>query len=159
MDSILDLNQTDDTFFRTNMKWSNIFKFEHDKQKIMSKIPKQQTGNTGLYYVSYLLAKQGWNVLPTSRNSKGPDLIIYSTNGKKIYKIQVKSLSKWDNVSIGGKENFKMSDIVIICTDVYDESPQIYIARTKDIKINKYGWIGKKDYLNFKDNWGLLLQK
>jgi hypothetical protein len=122
----------------------------------MTKTPKQQTGNVGLYYVAYLLAKLGWNVMPTSRNSRGPDLIVYSQDGKKIYKIQVKSLSKWDNVSIGDKENFRMSDIVIICTHVYGESPQIYIAKTKDVGINKYGWIGKNNYLNFKDNWKIL---
>jgi hypothetical protein len=49
-----------------------------------------------------------------------------------------------------------MSDIVIICTHVYGESPQIYIAKTKDVEINKYGWIGKNNYLNFKDNWKIL---
>lgn len=122
----------------------------------MKKIPKQQTGNAGLYYVSYLLAKRGWNVMPTSRNSKGPDLIIYSQDGSIIHKVQVKSLSKQDNVNVANKENFRMSDIVIICTHVYDESPQIYIARTKDVRVNRYGWIGKNAYLNFKDNWEIL---
>ena len=50
--------------------------------------PKQVTGNAGLFYVSYQFAKRGWNVLPTSRNSKGPDLFIYSQDGKKCTKFK-----------------------------------------------------------------------
>ena len=122
----------------------------------MVKNAKQQTGNAGLYFVSYSLAKRGWNVLPTSRNAKGPDLIIYSKNAENFYKLQVKSLSSWDNVSIGDIKNLLMSDILVICTHVYGDSPEIYIAKTKDVKINKHGWIPKKDYLGFKDNWKIL---
>ena len=43
----------------------------------MPKLPTQITGNAGLYYVCYELTKRGWNVLPTSRNAKGVDIVIY----------------------------------------------------------------------------------
>lgn len=43
-----------------------------------NKLPKQVVGNVGLYYVCYELSKRGWNVLPTSRNAKGVDIIIYN---------------------------------------------------------------------------------
>lgn len=123
-----------------------------------TKNPRQLTGNVGLYYVSYKLAKKGWNVMPTSRNAKGPDIIIYSQDGKTMYKIQVKALSKWDHVSASSKKNFLMSDFVIICTNVYSD-PEIFIAKTNQVTINKHGWINKKTYLKFKDNWNIIKPK
>jgi len=108
------------------------------------KNPRQLTGNIGLFYVAYELSTRGWNVLPTSRNAKGPDLIIYSQDGKVMYKIQVKALSKWDHVSASNKKNFLMSDFVIICTNVYSK-PEIFIAKTNQVTINKHGWINKKN--------------
>jgi len=124
----------------------------------MKKNPKQLTGNVGLYHVCYQLAKRGWNVLPTSRNARGPDLIIYSQNGKKTYKIQVKSLSKWNHIMPGAKENFTMSDFVIICTNVYEEIPKLYIAKTGELykSTNKHGWINKKKYVKYRDNWKII---
>lgn len=37
----------------------------------------QIVGNMGLYLACYELSKAGWNVMPTSRNAKGVDLIAY----------------------------------------------------------------------------------
>jgi len=40
----------------------------------------QITGNIGLYYTCYRLSRLGWNVMPTSRNARGIDIIAYSTD-------------------------------------------------------------------------------
>ena len=117
--------------------------------------PKQVTGNAGLFYVSYQLSIRGWNVLPTSRNSKGPDLFIYSQDGKKMYKIQVKALSKHNHINPGKMDSWLMSDIVIICTNVYS-NPEIYIGKPKQFTVNKHGWIQKDSYTKFKDNWKII---
>ena len=77
------------------------------------KNPNQVTGNAGLFYASYQLAVRGWNVLPTSRNSKGPDIFIYSQDGKKMYKVQVKALSKLSPVNPGSMDSWLMNDFVI----------------------------------------------
>ena len=119
------------------------------------KNPNQVTGNAGLFYTSYQLAVRGWNVLPTSRNSKGPDIFIYSQDGKKMYKIQVKALSKLNHVNPGSLESWLMNDFVIICTNVYT-NPDVYIARPKQFTINKHGWISKDTYTRFKDNWKII---
>ena len=119
------------------------------------KNPNQVTGNAGLFYVSYQLAVRGWNVLPTSRNSKGPDIFIYSQDGKKMYKIQVKALSKLNHVNPGSMDSWLMNDFVIICTNVYT-NPDVYIARPKQFTINKHGWINKDSYTRFKDNWKII---
>jgi transposase len=42
----------------------------------------------------YELSKRGWNVLPTSRNARGIDIVIYSQDAVRKYTIQVKALSK-----------------------------------------------------------------
>jgi hypothetical protein len=60
----------------------------------MEKISRQVIGNTGLYYVCYELSKRGWNVLPTSRNARGVDIVIYSQKARRKLTIQVKSLRK-----------------------------------------------------------------
>lgn len=123
-----------------------------------TKNPNQLTANVGLFYVSHQLAKRGWNVLPTSRNAKGPDLVIYSQNGKTVHKIQVKSLSKWNHINPGPKKNFTMSDFVIICTKVYEAIPELYIAKTEELfkSINTHGWINKNEYLPYRDNWKII---
>ena len=131
-----------------------------DKNSKKDKKPNQLTGNAGLYYVSYELAKRGWNVLITSRNARGPDIIVYSQSGKTMHTIQVKALSKRNPTSVGQTEssqkNFKMSEFVIICNNVYDSSPQSFIAKTDQIRINRHGWIEPNDYEKFKDNWEII---
>ena len=52
----------------------------------------QVVGNIGMYYAAYRLSQQGWNVMPTSRNARGVDLLVYDV-GAHVYKgIQVLSL-------------------------------------------------------------------
>jgi len=45
-------------------------------------ILSQLTSNVGLYHVCYQLAKRGWNVMPTSRNARGVDIIIYNYDAR-----------------------------------------------------------------------------
>lgn len=59
--------------------------------KKRGKLPNQTVGNVGLYYVCYGLSKRGWNVLPTSRNTKGVDIVVFSEKAyRRKYTIQVK---------------------------------------------------------------------
>ena len=53
----------------------------------------QIVGNIGLYFVCYRLSCLGWNVMPTARNAKGIDIVIYSQDAKRTHTIQVKSLN------------------------------------------------------------------
>ncbi|HON05153.1 MAG TPA: hypothetical protein PLB98_02120 [bacterium] len=95
----------------------------------------QLVGNTGLFYICYELSKKGWKCLITSRNAKGPDIIIYSQDGERKYAIQAKSLrSRENSVPFGSNPNF-ISDYLIICVNVF-ENPEIYIFKTEDVKNN-----------------------
>ena len=62
---------------------------------------KQIVGNVGLFYACYWLSRLGWNVMPTSRNARGIDILIYSQDATRKYTIQVKTLSGLTPVPLG----------------------------------------------------------
>ena len=77
----------------------------------------QVVGNIGMYYAAYRLSQQGWNVMPTARNARGVDLLAYDVSAH-IYKgIQVKALSKRDNVRLGNTLDKFLGDWWIIVTN------------------------------------------
>ena len=65
------------------------------------KLETQVTGNIGMYYACYQLSRRGWNVMPTSRNAKGIDIIAYDKSGTEFIGIQVKTLTKKSPVPLG----------------------------------------------------------
>ncbi len=128
-----------------------------------TKFPNQITGNTGLFYVCYELSKRGWNVMPTSRNARGTDILAYSVDGKRMIVIEVKSLSKKNPIGIN--PDTTLSEFLIICRYVYDV-PELFITRidgelrskivTHDKAGKKSHWLNTKDYEPFKDNWSII---
>src|SRR5688500_15621059 len=52
------------------------------------RLQNQVTGNAGLYYCSYRLSLLGWNVMPTSRNARGVDIIAYNADASQFVGIQ-----------------------------------------------------------------------
>ena len=126
--------------------------------KPKQKPSKQLVGNAGLFYVCYELSKRGWNCLPTTRNAKGVDIVIFSSKGDKKYTIQVKSLSKQDAVAFGSNLEI-MADFVIVCTEVFSEKPNLYILTPQEVKKgipekkNNSYWLEPKSYSDYKDRW------
>lgn len=122
----------------------------------------QLVGNTGLYYICYELSRLGWNVLPTSRNARGVDLVIYSRNARLKHTIQVKTLSKRNPVPFGNKPSL-IADYLIICR--VSEKPEVFVSKIDDIrdrivKKTKNGkisyWLIPKNYEEFRDNWRII---
>ncbi len=123
----------------------------------------QVVGNIGLYYVCYQLSKRGWNVLPTSRNANGIDLVIYDQAGMKRNTVQVKALSKRSPVPFS--RDFKdlvPADFLIICRLVLEEKPEVFIARFEELvgrmhigekNGKKSYWLQPSRYEEFKDCW------
>jgi hypothetical protein len=132
----------------------------------LTKKDNQITGNIGLYLVCYELSKRGWNVLPTSRNAKGIDIVAYTQDATKTITIQVKSLSKKTHVPFGKKiDNKLIADYIVICNDLTSSNPRIFITTTKEIKkkIHSNGvgkklayWLNEKKYRDYEDNWDLI---
>jgi hypothetical protein len=50
----------------------------------------QVVGNIGMYFAAYRLSQMGWNVMPTSRNARGVDLLAYDMSASRFHGIQVK---------------------------------------------------------------------
>lgn len=129
-------------------------------------MPPQTVGNIGLFYVCYRLSRMGWNVLPTSRNAKGVDLVIYSSDAKKTLTIQVKALSKQDPVPLGPSLDNLIADFVVVCTHVVKPGtePVCFVLKPKEVHdlvaVNekdgkKSHWLQPKQYAveKFRDKW------
>lgn len=121
-------------------------------------------GSMGLYAVCYELSKRGWNVMPTSRNARGIDILGYSQNGQRTITVQVKALSKSVPVPLGKDESLcnLIAEHVVIVRGVRG-SPEYFVATPAEIKqslhvgINDKGekscWLQPKDYEEFRDRW------
>lgn len=125
---------------------------------------KQTTGNIGLFYVCFRLSRMGWNVLPTSRNAWGPDILIYSQDAKHKFSIQVKSLAKRDPAGFGKNLEKLVEDFVIVCKDVAkpDGNPVCFILNAEEAKNLAYRdkrggqhWLQPPAYDsdNFRERW------
>jgi len=97
------------------------------------KFDPQVTGNAGLYYTCYHLSRMGWNVMPTSRNARGIDIIAYNRKATRFIGIQVKTLSKRDPVPLGSSLEKVMGDYWIIVNNVANE-PNAYILLPEEVK-------------------------
>lgn len=94
---------------------------------------KQTVGNVGMYYVCYRLSLLGWNAMPTSRNARGIDVLIYSQDGTTTHTIQVKTLSKFLPVPLGPKLSHLTAHWVIVCAGVALGEPQCYVLTPTEV--------------------------
>ena len=128
------------------------------------KTDKQIVGNAGMFYVCYQLSLLGWNVMPTSRNAKGIDIIAYSPDGKTFKGIQVKTLSSPANVPVGKEENTIMGEFWVIVVLSPDKpqmnTPTAYILKKTEIEklCDHYGknlWLRRNKYeeKEFENKW------
>ena len=98
-----------------------------------TRLATQTVGNIGLYFVCFQLSRRGWNVMPTSRNARGIDVIGYSQDGKRTVTIQVKALSRRAPVPLGGRPDGFIAEFVIICRGVREEQPESFVLRPEDV--------------------------
>jgi hypothetical protein len=124
---------------------------------------QQVTGNAGMYFVAYRLSQLDWNVMPTSRNARGVDLLIYDADAQVKKAIQVKALSKRNNVPLGKSKDNLMGDFWIIVIDVATkpfcfiltpEEVQQYARRfEKEGKTSFFLQAGQYDKPEFREAW------
>ena len=124
----------------------------------------QIVGNIGLYYACYELSRRGWNAMPTARNARGVDIVIYNQKGTESHTVQVKSLSKRNPAPFGSTLHTLIAEYIFVVNNVV-ETPNIFIvdtptARSRIREENKDGkksyWFQPKDYEEFKDNWDII---
>lgn len=105
-------------------------------------LSKQQVGNAGLYYVCYRLTLLGWNVLPTSRNARGVDIVIYNHDASVKKAVQVKALSKRSPVPLGEHLDHLFADSVVVVRCVAEE-PECFLLTPDDVRAGVHR--GEKD--------------
>lgn len=92
-------------------------------------------GNIGMYFAAYRLSLMGWNVMPTSRNARGIDLLVYNTAADRFLGIQVKSLSKLKSpVPLGKSIDAFMGDWWIIVTKAITATPECFIMKPEEVR-------------------------
>lgn len=132
----------------------------------IAKHDAQIVGNIGLFYACYRLSCLGWNVMPTTRNARGIDLIAYSPDASRYLGIQVKSLSKVSPVPLGKTLDKIMGDQWIIVNNASDK-PSAFIMLPNEVKERAHRgekdgrvsyWLQPRDYDQdqFRENWDRL---
>ena len=120
-------------------------------------------GSMGLYAVCYELSKRGWNVMPTSRNAKGIDILGYDQSGKRTITVQVKALSKAAPVPLGTDPTHcnLIAEFIVIARGVRQQ-PEFFVAKVADVlplvhvgkKNGKTScWLWLKVYQKFEGKW------
>jgi hypothetical protein len=99
-----------------------------------SQSSNQVVGNVGMYYVCYRLSRLGWNVMPTARNAKGIDVLVYSQDAKRTHSIQVKALSKRNPVPLGSHTDGLIGDFFVVCCNVASDSPECHVLRPSEVR-------------------------
>ena len=90
----------------------------------------------GLYFAAYRLSQMGWNVMPTSRNARGVDILAYDMRAQKYLGIQVKALSKRNPVPLGrsiDRGRF-MGDWWIIVIKIATDNPECFIMKPDEVR-------------------------
>lgn len=96
-------------------------------------------------------------------------LLYIVQNAKRSYTVQVKALREKNPVSLGSTLNNLFADYLIVCRNVIDGKPEIFIIKIDEIKNSnlitkrkskKNGkisyWLQINDYEKFKDNWKII---
>ncbi len=102
----------------------------------------QVTGNVGLYWTCYHLSRMGWNAMPTARNARGVDIIVYNRDCSRTISIQVKTLSKKNPVPLGTSLDKLMGDFWVIVNNVLT-SPVAYVL--VPLEVRRLAHRGEKD--------------
>jgi hypothetical protein len=133
-----------------------------------SNLNNQVVGNVGLFYVCYRLSQQGWNVMPTTRNARGVDVIIYSNDTSRKYAIQVKALSKPTPVPLGKHIRQLSCDFIIVSRNVNSDKPECFILTPAEVRDSAHRsrvtmngisyWLQQKQYEKpeYREKWDRL---
>lgn len=132
--------------------------------KPRSQSANQVVGNVGLFYVCYRLSRLGWNVMPTARNAKGIDVLIYSQDAKRTYSVQVKALSKKNPVPLGAHTDGLIGDFFVVCCNVASDDRKCFVLTPAEVQMLAHRgvkddktscWLQPKHYdrPEFKEKW------
>lgn len=125
------------------------------------KLPPNLVRNAGVFFVCHRLSQIGWNASPTTRNAKGPNVVIDSADETRTWRLKVRSLSKRAPVPLG-KDPLIDADWVIVCNKLRTDSPECYVMTPEEVSKlanrDKHGenhWleIAQYDTEEFAERW------
>jgi hypothetical protein len=97
--------------------------------------------------------------MPTSRNARGVDVLVYSQDTKRKLALQIKALSKRNPVPLG-KDMDCLGDFIVVCRGVSEEKPECFILAHSEIQggVRKGGksfFLKMKHYEqdHFREKW------
>ena len=73
--------------------------------------------------------------MPTSRNARGIDLLVYDAKAERKLGIQVKALSKKDAVSLGKSVDAVLGDFWIIVTKAITTEPECFVMTPDEVRL------------------------
>ncbi len=94
----------------------------------------QVVGNVGLYYICYRLSRLGWNCMPTARNARGVDVLIYNQDNSLKLSIQIKTLSKLAPVPLGKHLDHLFADFVVVCSRAASDVPECFVLLPSEVR-------------------------
>ena len=103
----------------------------------------QLTGTAGLYHVAHELSRRGWNVLLTTRNSKGADLYAASGDESVVLSIQSKALKGKIPVPLGEKLENLRSPWWVITINANSAAPSCYVMTLEEVKAAAHCGVSK----------------
>ncbi len=90
------------------------------EQSKVQKLPTQIIGNIGLFHVCYELSRRGFNVVPTSRNTRAVDIIVGAADFSKHVTVQVKATTINMGIHVGSKKKFPTKADALRATSLAD---------------------------------------
>jgi hypothetical protein len=132
------------------------------EQKMKAQPNRQVVGNIGMYFAAYQLSLRGWNVMPTSRNARGIDLLAYDSDADHYLGIQIKALSGIGAVPLGKSLDNLLGEWWIVVSAVAT-TPECYVLTPAEVRTlavrDKNGdqayWLPRKQYATdeFHEAW------
>jgi predicted RNA-binding Zn-ribbon protein involved in translation (DUF1610 family) len=105
---------------------------------------------------------RGWNVMPTSRNARGIDLLAYDATARQHLGIQVKALQNWNAVGLGKSLEDLMGDWWVIVASIA-RKPECFIMKPGEVRDaaerdrggDRAYWLPRNQYERdeFRDAW------
>ena len=110
--------------------------------------PTNVIGNIGLFYVCYELSRRGFNVVPTSRNTKAVDVIVGTADFSKHVTVQVKATTIDWGVRVGSKKKLPTKADALRETSLADFWVYVRLEKDEDHAVRRVTvWKGDDEML------------
>lgn len=98
------------------------------------KLDRQTVRNIGLSHARNQLSNRGWTVMPSARNTKGVDFLVYGQDASRTLTIKVRAFSRRNAVSLGATPDNFLADYLLVCSKVIEDNPEWFILTQEDAR-------------------------